>query len=270
MNNINEKVMNEVLSDLQKFMDEKYPDSNIEAALDQFRAEHKKEDSDDLPAYECRLTDDVSDEEVVEAGIKNVLLLTMSTLPARGVEGNHIRNEGMEDVIYYSQLEPVPLFLGKNGKAPDLVIILSSPEANSPQSNMLFDHKERITCSAVDFFKDRIHRALPETRFRTIISSSVEYGKSVSDTVSLIRSIRNSNKDAEFYMDMHGGLREAQLELDIIINLLKIEGINFKEIYTFEMGKNMVKEVSKTFGLFDLASGMNEFINFGRSANLTR
>ena len=95
----------------------------------------------------------------------------------------------------------------------------------------------------------------------------------MEEVVGFIREIKGYNPQFKLYLDMHGGLRSVQLSIDAIVNLLAIENIQVEDAFNIA-GIQDAKEateimnVKKDIRIFDFVSGMNEFINYGRSKGL--
>lgn len=74
----------------------------------------------------------------------------------------------------------------------------------------------------------------------------------------------------DIYLDMHGGLRSVQFIFNAIISLFKLNNLHLKEAFSLEFSnqRSYIYSVTKDFELYDFVSGINEFINYGRSKSL--
>lgn len=235
-----------------------------------------------------REKEDIKEEEFTQE-IQNVLLLNMSTLPVnRPLERNSYEYIEKEDPVYgWGQLEPVPKMLNeklkkdKNEKL-DLILIMASDET---QEEKTFEVIEGVSDAetksvfkkgtAVSFFKEQICKENEDVRFKVFTGNNNELPKTMEEVVGFIRKIKKCNSNFKLYLDIHGGPRQAQLSVDAIISLLAMEDIQIEEAFSIAGVQNKtlptpIINVTDDMKIFDFVSGMNEFINYGKSNGLEK
>lgn len=229
-------------------------------------------------------------EEDLNAEICNVLLLNMSTYPRGNKLGRnqyqYVEKEACYDVFGCGQLEPVPKMLDKKlrmlNERLDLILIMASEETKKEEiieveeESPDLESKKRWIAkagSAVDFFKEQIGKEIAPIQFKVFSCDDDNLTTSLGDVVAFIRKIKNYNPEFKLYLDIHGGLRQAQLSIDAIINLLSMEDIHIEDAFSIAGVRTVqcptqITNVTKDMRIFDFVSGMNEFINYGRSKGL--
>ena len=88
-----------------------------------------------------------------------------------------------------------------------------------------------------------------------------------------LNSINNYQKKINLYIDIHGGPRETFAVIDAIMMLVnKINNINLEDVFNIRYDdKNKITtilSIKNEYQVFDFVSGINEFLNFGRSDSL--
>lgn len=233
--------------------------------------------------------EDIKDEELT-SDIKNVLLLSMSTFPySHKLKLNHyqyIDKKGIYEVSGCGQLEPVPKLLQKKLEISDekleLILIMASDEAQKEETIEIEETDDMSggktiwklkKGNAVDFFKEQINKENTNIKYKVFTNSSSDLPDSMEEVVRFIRKIKKCNPNFKLYLDIHGGLRQAQLSVDAVINLLRMEDIRIEEAFSIAGIKSdgessPIINVTEDMRIFDFVSGMNEFINYGRSKGL--
>lgn len=232
---------------------------------------------------------DIEDKDLTRE-IKNVLLLNMSTFPnnLRLKRNTYQYTNGNEyyEVFGWGQLEPVPKMLKKklegNNEKLDLILIMAS-DATQKEKEIEVEEVDDLSNSgtswklkkgsAVDFFKEQISKEDEHVQFKVFTSNANNLTESMQEVVGFIRKIKVCNANFKLYLDMHGGLRQTQLSVDAVINLLAMENIHIEDAYSIAGVQDKEKaspiiNVTKDMRIFDFVSGMNEFINYGRSKGL--
>lgn len=208
----------------------------------------------------------------------NVLLLAMSTLqdPKRINVGQYAY-KGVE-AKYLSQMEPVPKMLtellAKDNKKLNKIFVLNTKATLLDGKDMAEYGIDAKKYSAFSYFKERCS-FIGEDNIVGINLFNPD-----DDETNLGRALYEFyeemikfDKKVNLYVDIHGGLRDSFTVVDAILMLLKdMENINVRSIYAVDF--NHVKKVSEIrkcndqFNIFNFVGGMNEFLNFGRSAGL--
>lgn len=212
---------------------------------------------------------------------KNVLLLSMSTLPNNMKVQQYYFEENEEKIecYGYSQLEPITKLiiqkLEKQGKKLDKIVIMASKEALETKNRV-------VDCAAVPFYMQRINEYLSERNvqkskddscFQSLIEKneivneylsdysfpedvempsvkdvSIEivkiYGKEELNVFfDVIDCIKATGNHVNLYLDMQGGDRNTVAQMNAIVNLLEDQGVRIKARYaiSFNYAKNIHK-----------------------------
>lgn len=197
---------------------------------------------------------------------KNVLLLSMSTLPNNMRIQQYYFRENKEKIecYGYSQLEPITKLiiqkLEKQGQKLDKIVIMASKEALETKNRV-------VDCAAVPFYMQRIDEYLSERNaqkskddscFQSLIEknemgneylsdysfSDVAEMPSVKDIsmeivkiydkeelkifFDVIDCIKSTGNLVNLYLDMQGGDRNAVAQMNAIVNLLEDQGVSIK------------------------------------------
>lgn len=251
---------------------------------------------------------DISSKSVPDTGVKNLLLLTLSTISVdpnkpyelRKSTANLSRNQDQDDesVEYYYQLEPVPYKLmhdfankgsGKgSGKKLDGILIIASPKTtdkevtkNDPRYGFFCDTAENYFKYATSQYATKEKNGpLSYETIPTNIGSNVsnpklraqETRKFIHNVVEKIRALNEHYKNLHIYVDTHGGFRTDQEALNSILSLLQMENISIPQenIYSveFDNGKTVFTSASEIFNIMNFVSGIHECINYGQIKSL--
>ena len=251
--------------------------------------ESKKEGTVPMPRETVAVIPDISDSVLHRFKANNILLLNMSILRSDGniTESSYCYN-GIT-VKGFGQLEAVPKLLIKEGKTPDIIIILASAATRKEVDFSIQSEDSTIAKrgSAVDFFKEQIAEASGNSVSFKVVEldkrnvSHVEHLKNgenreqdlnkkdvvsaVGNVVDIIRLLKRNNEKINLYLDIHGGPREDQVVIEAIINLLAMEDICITDAFSISGGGQNVPimNVTELFKIFNFVSAMNEFTNFG-------
>ena len=217
---------------------------------------------------------------------KNVLLLAMSKLPLKtninrylfkykDNEGNGIEISG----YYKSQMEPVPLMLieklNNENTGLDQIFVLDTYEtAKDINCKKIFNNncsfKKKVGIDYIKTYDDE-----DENKKTNVEKALCEFYDKIQKIINPKEGNRVENHDGctvNLYVDIHGGLRDTFVIIDAILMLLRDENIKnvvLKDIYTVEYDSDsIIKSCKEQYKVFDFVSGMNEFLNYGRSTNL--
>lgn len=225
---------------------------------------------------------------------RNVMLLTMSTLPSEP-RINTYQDEKQE--FYFkgiSQMEPhtkyIITMLGRQKQRLDGIVVLESEKAREQRG------KEWGGESATSFYKKRIYNylgskeelKLPEkdpledlketAPDLTLYSSQAEYPKIVpvklEDPVffwKAVQAIRDFAKGQKvhLYMDMQGGDRNTVSQMNAIVELLTRQKVEIRGRFANDYIPNRdeplhtIREVSREYRTYDLISAMDIFARYG-------
>lgn len=89
----------------------------------------------------------------------------------------------------------------------------------------------------------------------------------IQDAINTIKGLRTAEAPLNLYIDLTGGMRDANMMMLIISRLLDYDpNIEVKTVlYSYKKNNNegIVQEIGLAYFLLDLAAGMNEFVNYG-------
>lgn len=233
----------------------------------------------------------------------NVLLLALSTFSYDKSKKEYIVSEtkfSYKDSICIGryQLDPVPKLLSKelNQKHERLDYVIGfcttkkdaegnllEPEVVKTKSVFVpiqeSGEKGLVNISELDYFEKQIRAYLPDDEIQRLIPVIIDEGNPATGIEKAIKTIRNLGRDSDdelignvhLYLDSHGGFRDVQLTLQAVISLLGRDEITVEDSYSVKYGSghNSVT-IDKSTEMFDFASGINEFINYGRLQSLEK
>ena len=248
------------------------PDVKPETAADEVKeAEEKEVEEVDglLDEYEA----------AGKPAIKNLLVVSLSTFPYRLNQCVYLYKgagqEPLETEAYYYQQEPFPLRLREYLQDSGEILMLTTPETR----RVVEREKEGVPFrkSAQAYFVDAV-RSMPGldgVLFKSITVDQDNPIDAVSQVVEHLRTVRRSNgmETLQIYLGTNGGLRGTQLLLEAVLSLLSADGITVSPEHVWSMralGKDKweVFNSAAEFKIFDFVSGINEFLNYGRTASL--
>lgn len=239
------------------------------------------------------------------SSIKNILIVALSTFPRDNNLSESRYICGNISGSYYYQLEPIPQFLirklRENGQRIDKILILATEETKKPVENLiriisgdgersadsgsqeLLKAEDGKGISPLDYFiysvNDGLKGALPpEYEIFSIKASASEQipgETTISEIVSEIRNIHESNPRLNIYVDTHGGFRTTQEILNSVLSLLQLEGIPIQpdHVLTVEQrhgrrNEYEIRPAGSILQVLQFVTGMNELINYARSDSL--
>ena len=201
--------------------------------------------------------------------LENILLMFLSDIKFKNgeVQKTHYTNLDGEDT--HATNESAVRYLLKNNSAELSKIFIIASKAvreNIP------DCPEEIT--HWEYFKKRVKKFLPDAEnFITVHeydedSSGAENLKSVADVAKKIQNFAaRNNGEVILHTDLTGGMRHINMMMLDIIRLLEYSGVKIGKIiysnYNQQKKVGTVEEVKNIYDLFQLISGVEEFINFG-------
>ena len=224
--------------------------------------------------------------------MKNVVILTMSTLPLRPKD-NGTKDKPLElhanyfsypdcpdqnGIPYFSQLEPISTMVKRKFGTLDYVIILATKEAMAPKTFDWYqteESPESITISAVDFYQKRLD--LPDENVRVIPIDENDIVPAIHDTVLVIRDYWHNtvSEKKHLWVDTQGGFRDVNLVMNAILSLLRNDPdlrVVPEGRYSVQFNSNRVKAIrnqTAAYRVFDFVSGINELTAYGKADQLT-
>ena len=239
--------------------------------------------------------------------MKNILLLSMSTLP-NNLKINRYTHTCGETYIYgISQLEPITKFLltAKNIEL-DRVVIMASADALKPHKDYQISacnfYLSRIFDYLLDSNKQKTEDELNEKNSKDFVNDAkqnlnilekykchsncenikyrlgtIEFvivpmkNEQISFFFNVIEQVQ-FNEGTRLYIDMQGGDRNAIVQMNAIVGLLEGKDVEIAGRYAIEFqdGKieNPIKEVSSAYKTYELISAMQAFKKYGRGQSL--
>lgn len=231
----------------------------------------------------------------------NILILALSTINPQGMSVSEYQYAG-KNYLYkdkiegYYQLDPIPRFLEghfqkkADGSHLDEVIMLgtketlesseislSGPAINLGNKWILLRRENDTPCTAADYFVHSLQNdELMKESSPAFTAIKVDEDSVLKASETLLRYILR-HKNPNVYIDIHGGFRDTQQVVNGLIYMLRNnnEEIDPNKVLTvnYASGQNKIspiKEVGDVVEIFDLASGMNEFMQYGRCDSLER
>ncbi len=210
--------------------------------------------------------------------------------------------EKEESTSYYSSSEPATISvireLREKGEKLDRIIVLCSPETHleKKETKLLDISGQNITNTLTDittleFYESRLGEILkkecdsPEKR-PTVAFEKIDDGNRLqradSNTKIVVDIARNiqewfrEDANSKLYIDTQGGPRSDMFFLLSIVRLLKIHNIEPDRILLcdfFDKGPGAFQPVydkKKEYSVFDLPSGIDEFINYAKAKQLKK
>ncbi len=123
----------------------------------------------------------------------------------------------------------------------------------------------------LDYFKERMEIFLPNVKNfitdETIYNynennSGAENLKSVAEVAKMIQKYAKG-REIILHVDLTGGMRHINMMMLDIIRLLEYSGIKIGRLIYSNFTTKRVEEVKNIYDLFQLISGVEEFVNFG-------
>ena len=200
---------------------------------------------------------------------ENILLMFLSDIKARDGEilKTHYTNLEGEDT-HATNESAVRWLLQNNSEGATLSKIFIIASETVREKNIQ-NYSEQIT--HLEYFKNRLKKFLPD--IENIITEETIYKynennggtenlKSVAETAEKIQNFAK-DKTIILHADLTGGMRHINMMMLDIIRLLEYSGIKIGKIIYSNFATKRVEEVKNIYDLFQLISGVEEFINFG-------
>ena len=242
------------------------------------------EDTEDkaAPVYDDPMDDYIKNADGVLPEVKNILIISLSTLPGGAKkelrESTYSYQDGANPPKigkYHQQQEPFVMQLRDSLKDCGEIIMLTTKETRQVveiTADGITSHR-----SAMGYFIDS---ALAETGGVLFKSIEVEQDnpiEAVSTVVDHLRTVYADQKTKpQIHLGTNGGLRGTQLILEAILSLLTADGITvnpdhvWSTMYNPETKESVMFNSAAEFKIFDFVSGINEFLNYGRSDSLEK
>ena len=200
---------------------------------------------------------------------ENILLMFLSDIKARDGEilKTHYTNLSGEDT--HATNESAMRYLLQNnseGATLSKIFIIAS---ETVREKNIQNYSEQIT--HLNYFKQRMKKFLPD--IENIITGETIYkynenngdAENLKSVAEMAEKIQNFAKDKKIILhaDLTGGMRHINMMMLDIIRLLEYSGIKIGKIIYSNFATKRVEEVKNIYDLFQLISGVEEFINFG-------
>ena len=200
---------------------------------------------------------------------ENILLMFLSDIKARDGEilKTHYTNLEGEDT-HATNESAVRWLLQNNSDGATLSKIFIIASETVREKNIQ-NYSEQIT--HLNYFKKRMKKFLPD--IENIITDETIYkynenngdAENLKSVAEMAEKIQNFAKDKKIILhsDLTGGMRHINMMMLDIIRLLEYSGIKIGKIIYSNFATKRVEEVKNIYDLFQLISGVEEFINFG-------
>ncbi len=196
---------------------------------------------------------------------ENILLTFLSdvkTLDNGEIKPTKFKNVEGEEV--YITNESAVRYLQQNGIEISKIFVLTSNLTRSEIKNYL------PKTTHLEYFNNRMKNFINAENFitnETIYNyneenSGEENLKSVAEVAELIQNYANG-KEIFLNVDLTGGMRHINMMMLDIIRLLEYSGIKIERLIYANFSTKTVEEVKNIYDLFQLISGVEEFVNFG-------
>ena len=213
--------------------------------------------------------------------IKNLLVVSLSTFPYRLNKCVYLyypADSGpIESETYFYQQEPFPMRLKEQLKDKGEILMLTTPETLKVVNREMDGVQFRKSAQA--YFIDSV-KSIPGLNSALFKSVEVDQDNpidAVSQVVEHLRAVKRANGDEklQIHLGTNGGLRGNQLILEAVLSLLAVDGITVSPDHVWSMravsrDKWEVFNSAAEFKIFDFVSGINEFMNYGRTTSLDR
>lgn len=205
---------------------------------------------------------------------KNILLIFLSPVKTKGGEISETHYKNLDGENTHTTNESAVRYLLKNISADaelSKIFILASKAVRENIEN----YSEKIT--HLEYFKRRMKKFLPNVESCITEETIYNYNEdndgeeNLKSVAEMARQIQNftakSNDKIILHADLTGGMRHINMMMLDIIRLLEYSGLKIGKIiysnYNPQKKFGTVEEVKNIYDLFQLISGVEEFINFG-------
>lgn len=202
---------------------------------------------------------------------ENILLMFLSDIKIKAtgeIQKTHYTNLDGEDT--HATNESAVRYILQNdseGAGISKIFIIASKAVREN----IRGFSEEIT--HLEYFKNRMKKFLPNTENVFIVHEydednkdnvSVENLKSVAEVARKIQNFAaKSDGEVILHTDLTGGMRHINMMMLDIIRLLEYSGVKIGKIIYSNFTNKKIEEVKNIYDLFQLISGVEEFINFG-------
>lgn len=222
-----------------------------------------------------------------KSSTRNILIMASSSYVKTPFEINEYHYQELVG-LYFAPLEPVAKVLAHNlAKLEERItdIIIFDTELTCTDSTdkkflpelIANEDDDGNKYSATDFLLHRLNyldinkNHIKTINFQNNNKQNIE--RAISEFVDYFnKSFISSEDKIKVHLDVHGGLRKHQIILDAIVSIMKTNSIQNTDIFYAEYnGKEnlcIVSNINDIFNIYDFVSGVNEFLNFGRSKSL--
>ena len=207
---------------------------------------------------------------------KNILLLFLSDVKTKKVDGKAVVVE-----TYYENVageektqttnESALRYLLKDFPV-DKIFIFASKTVRGVDKNKTRLSLDSKIWTHKKFSLERFKKFLPDDDRYFVFNydedgSGEENLKSVAKMASVIQSYVGDEQDVRLHVDLTGGMRHVNMMMLELTRLLEYSGLHIEKILysnrDFKTETGRVEEVQNIYDLFQLMSGVEEFVNFG-------
>lgn len=205
---------------------------------------------------------------------ENILLMFLSPVKVNGGKISETHYKNLEGEKTHTTNESAVRYLLQNNSADEKIskiFILASKAVRENIENF----SEKIT--HLDYFKNRMKKFFPNIENYITKETIYNYDedndgeKNLKSVAEMARKIQNfaakSENEIILHADLTGGMRHINMMMLDIIRLLEYSGVKIGKIiysnYNQQEKVGTVEEVKNIYDLFQLISGVEEFINFG-------
>ena len=227
----------------------------------------------------------------------NVLITYISLLNENGIPQKYIsfldEKNGTEEIwgrlTNEAGTKAIMKYLTGKGQSLDRIICLCSKEA----INNIIDFKneknkefpeEPPSAKSYDYFKNSIRKYARQNKLKTgrsffkRIKISSDSGKIDGRRKTTLRYVLpkifneiDFETGDNIYIDTTGGLRDAVINLQLIMTILKNSGITIQKMVYSSFGKvNEIRSLDEISSYYEILDGVNEFVSSGTSGKLKK
>ena len=227
--------------------------------------------------------------------MKNVLLLCMSTVK-KDIKKSKYSCENMDDYVdgYMTNEAPTKAVIKQlsqleEGQRVDRIVMICSEtvyqKIDVDTNESPIEHPEEL--SHIEFYKQMVN-TFAESTDSDYKDNPIEYVEvSIPDfteahqvsqaVIDAANKVIDLDDDVQLYLDFNGGQRYVAFMLVAISNLMKNRRVDIKQVMTMnyetriKVGEERlvpIQNMAPVFRSFDLISGINEYINYGRTKGL--
>lgn len=202
---------------------------------------------------------------------ENILLMFLSDIKFRNGEVQETLYTNLDGEKTHATNESAVRYLLQNDSAGAGLAKIFIVASKAVRENIR-DYPEKIT--HLEYFKNRMKKFLPNAEDCVTVheydeeNSGAENLKSVAEVAQKIQNFAaKSQSEVILHTDLTGGMRHINMMMLDIIRLLEYSGVKIGKIiysnYNPQKKVGTVEEVKNIYDLFQLISGVEEFINFG-------